>query len=166
MPCPSTLGYANGGIFDHLVAGWVQYWSEILVPSEALQPNLVKALIASESDFVPRKLANKKNGNSARGLMQITNETRKILGDIHGELHDHFVTVTRDDLYDPCVNICVGVRWLFYKKNLATRRLKRDLSWLEAVFEYKGLSKASPDRARELMRRFNEKYELCNQFGK
>jgi len=43
------------------------------------EKDFVKALIASESGFDPKILANKKNKNSARGLMQITNQTRKIL---------------------------------------------------------------------------------------
>ncbi len=48
---------------------------------EKLHPNLVKALIASESSFRPNQLANPKNSNSARSLMQVTNVTRKTLAD-------------------------------------------------------------------------------------
>ena len=46
-------------------------------------------------------MLNKKNLNSARGLMQITNKTRKILGNENGELKDYFLTLTREDLNDP-----------------------------------------------------------------
>jgi len=52
-------------------------------PDVPLDPNLVKALIASESGFEPTQLANKKNSNSARGLMQVTNDSRKLLGGDH-----------------------------------------------------------------------------------
>ena len=116
----------------------VQYWNEVLKPDHPLDPNVVKALIASESAFSPEKLNDKKNSNSARGLMQITNDTRKFLDD-GAELKDHYVTVTKKDLNDPGVNICAGIRWLFRKKEIAsTVRLKREATWVEAVEEYKG----------------------------
>jgi ribosomal protein S15P/S13E len=121
-----------------LIAGWVQYWNEILKSDQPLDPNLVKALIASESNFYPERLNNKKDSNSARGLMQITNDTRKLLDD-GKELKDHYVTATKKDLNDPAVNICAGVRWLFRKREIASAvRLKRQATWLEAAEEYKG----------------------------
>ena len=137
-PCPLSLGFPNGSKYDDLVAGWVQYWNEVLKPDQPLDPNLVKALIASESGFKPTGLSDKRNSKSARGLMQITNDTRKILSDETGELKDHFVTATKNDLNDAGVNICAGVRWLFRKRDLASGRLKREASWIEAVEEYKG----------------------------
>jgi Transglycosylase SLT domain len=137
-PCPLSLGFENGSKYDDLIAGWVQYWNEVLKPDQPLSPNLVKALIASESGFDPSLLNNKKNSNSARGLMQITNETRKLLNNPK-ELKDHYLDVTKEDLNDPAVNICAGVRWLFRKKEIASVvRLKRPANWLEAAEEYKG----------------------------
>ena len=50
-----------------------------------LEPNLVKALIASESGFNPKLLANRKNPKSARGLMQLLDSTREIIGNPKGE---------------------------------------------------------------------------------
>ena len=78
-PLPSKFG-AAGSKYDDLIAGWVQYWNELLKPDVPLDPNLIKALIASESSFDPKKLADPKNSNSARSLTQITNDTRKLLG--------------------------------------------------------------------------------------
>ena len=116
-PCPLPLTFrAAGSKYDDLIAGWVQYWNEVLKPDVPLDPNLVKALIASESGFDPNILANKKNSNSARGLTQITNDSRKLLGGGKGGLKDHLITVTKEDLNDPNINICAGVRWLFEKK--------------------------------------------------
>jgi hypothetical protein len=137
-PCPLSLGFPkNGSKFDDLVAGWVQYWNEVLKPDQPLSPNLVKALIASESGFEPKKIS-KKGRDRALGLMQITNATRKLL-DEGDELTDHYLTVTKEDLYDPAVNICAGVRWLFRKRQIASAvRLKRQATWLEAAEEYKG----------------------------
>ncbi len=138
VPCPSKLGFEDGAKFDSLIAGWVQYWNEVLIPKEFLDPNLVKALIASESSFNAIKLASKKDSNSARGLMQILNKTRKIIADESGELKNHYVTANKKDLDDPNVNICAGVRWLFRKKDLASLKLKRPATWVEAAEEYKG----------------------------
>lgn len=142
LPCPNDLGFhKNGNKYDELIAGWVQYWNEVLQPDAPLDPSLVKALIASESGFNPRMLANKNNQNSARGLSQIRNDTRKILGDEKGELKDHYLTITREELNDPNVNICSGVRWLFWKRERASAKLGRTTTWEEGVAEYKGVLK-------------------------
>jgi hypothetical protein len=137
-PCPLPLKFKHGSEFDDFIAGWVEYWNEVMKPDQPLDPNLIKALIASESGFNPVKLAKKTDSNSARGLMQITNDSRKILGDESGELKDHYVTATKNDLNDPVVNICAGIRWLFRKKDLASGRLGHSATWVEAAEEYKG----------------------------
>jgi len=159
-PCPIDLGYhQKGDRYDDLIAGWVQYWNDVIKPDDPLDPNLVKALIATESGFDPNQLANKKDSNSARGLMQITNATRKILGDEKGELKDHFLTVTKNELNDPAVNICAGVRWLFHKKTLLSSKLGRSATWLETIGSYKGTAKTTKERAKKLMEKFMGKYE-------
>lgn len=145
-PCPLDLGFkGKGAEYDDFIAGWTKYWNDILTPVEPLRSNVVKALIASESGFNPEMLANKKNSNSARGLMQILNSTRKMLGDERGELHDHFLTVSKNELNDPNTNICAGIRWLFQKQKLASSYLGRNASWEEAVLNYKGKLKSKPN---------------------
>lgn len=159
-PCPIDLGFKNkGSQYDELIAGWTKYWNDVLKPETPLDPNIVKALIASESGFDPKILADEKDKNSARGLMQITNDTRKILGNEKGELKDHFLTLTRNDLNDPSNNICAGIRWLFRKHTIATSRLRRTATWEEAVAEFKGARTATKARASVLMKRFSEKLE-------
>ncbi len=160
-PCPIDLGFkGNGDQYDELIAGWVQYWNDILNPDEPLDPNLVKALIASESKFIPTILANQKNSDSARGLTQITNDTRKLLGGFHGDLKDHLITVTKEELNDPNVNICAGVRWLFEKRRLITNSLKRPSSWIETVWEYKSVKQAKTKKDADKIRKiFNDFYE-------
>jgi hypothetical protein len=37
--------------FDQFIRGWTKYWNDILKPDEPLDPDLVKALIATESGF-------------------------------------------------------------------------------------------------------------------
>lgn len=141
-PCSLNLGFKNGTKYDGLISGWTKYWNEVLRPDVLLDPNLVKALIASESRFEPAILANKKNPKSARGLMQVTEFSRVIMADLNGELKDHFVDLSREDLDDPNLNLCAGIRWLIHKfKKLPKRKAG---SWEEAVWEYKGLrSKAA-----------------------
>lgn len=159
-PCSLNLGFKNNGDkYDDLIAGWTQYWNDVLKPAESLSPNVVKALIASESGFEPEMLANKKNSNSARGLMQILNSTRKTLGDEKGELKDHLLTVTKNDLNDPSTNICAGIRWLFQKQKLASSYLGREASWEEAVMNFKGkLKNKSDDQEAKKQKKIFDKY--------
>lgn len=164
-PCPLVL-FPDAPDYDVLIAGWTQYWNDVFQPRDPLTPNLVKALIASESSFKADALANEKNGNSARGLTQITNATRKILGDEKGELRDYYITATKEDLNDPSINIAAGIRWLFHKRAIASGLLGREASWEEAVAEYKGARTVSRERTQELMSRFRgymEKYEKCGK---
>lgn len=42
----------NGDNYDLLIIRWVQYWNEVLAPTDVLDPKLVKAL-ATESSFIP-----------------------------------------------------------------------------------------------------------------
>ena len=166
-PCPLNLDYGSkGSEYDDFITGWVQYWNEVFKPDVPLDPNLVKVLIASESTFNANKLFDKKNSNSARGLTQITNATRKLLGGSKGGLKDHLITVTKDDLNDPGTNICAGVRWLFEKRRLASSSLKRTASWVEAVWEYKGLRLASKVEATKIKNIFNRLYEEYQKCGK
>lgn len=158
-PCSIDLGFSKkykGDQFDELIAGWTKYWNDIFKSELPLDPNIVKALIASESGFNPQKLANKKDKDSARGLMQVTNSTRKILADEKGELKDHYLTLTREDLNDPSNNICAGIRWLFRKREIASDLLGRTASWEETIEEFKGARSTTKVRAKELIARFNE----------
>jgi hypothetical protein len=122
----------NGNSYDSLIRGWTRYWNEVLKPTEALDPDLVKALIFTESSFRA-----KLHYRTARGLMQILSTSVKALKNYKGELYDHFVILTRNDLFDPNLNICGGIRWFFHKKKLREIRLKRPVSWLEAVAKIK-----------------------------
>ncbi len=166
-PCPFDLKFKKkGGQYDDLIAGWTKYWNDVLKPEVPLEPNIVKALISTESGYDPKILANKKDQNSARGLLQITNSSRKILGNEKGELKDHYLTLTREDLNDPCNNICAGIRWLFRKREIASSLLKREATWKEAIYEFKGGRTVSKERAEELMDEYIEKLEELSKCGK
>lgn len=169
-PKPCTLNLEFGEIeskYDNFIAGWTKYWNDVLVPTDPLDPNIVKALIATESSFNPKTMADKKNPKSARGLMQVTDDSRKYLGnEKKGELKDHFVYASREDLFDPNINICAGIRWLFRKRQIASEILEHKASWEETVYEFKGCRTAQKKRAQELINRFNEKseeYRKCKE---
>ncbi len=95
----SDLGFEDGNKFNSLVVGWVRYWNDVLKSENPLDPNIIKVLIASESSFKLRPTdGNAGRGNKARGILQITDQTRKIMNDTKGELKDHFITLTREEV--------------------------------------------------------------------
>ena len=138
---------SNGNEYNSCIRGWGQYWNDVLKPSETLDCDIIKALIFTESTFKPEAL----NG-SARGLMQLRPTSVRALKNYKGELKDHFVILTRNELFDSNLNICGGIRWLFHKKKLREVRLRRTVSWIEAVAEYKGRAMTHKD-----VEIFNEK---------
>ena len=163
--CTKTLGFAQANKFNELIVGWTKYWNDIFSPSEPLDPNLVKAIIATESGFrsSSENSGNKKIGK-AIGLMQITEESYKILKDESGELKNHFVILDLNDLYRSNQNICAGIRWLFRKREIASAKLKRQASWIEAVAEYKSyLKEFSKNAKHKKMNEFIEKYETLQK---
>ena len=64
-----------------------------------LAPELVAAVVESESDFRAHLVSNK----DARGLMQIVPETARLMG--------------CNDVFDPHANVAAGTRYLRYLKN-------------------------------------------------
>lgn len=136
---PPTAGvlveFKNADVYDKEIRGWTQYWNEVLQPDEALDPNLVKALIATESSFNP----NPPGKGVARGLMQIMPKTRMYLQKINGELKDYYVIASAEELLEPSTNICAGIRWLFRKRIIAKSKLGRQANWIEAIADYKSI---------------------------
>jgi hypothetical protein len=129
--------FTNGDLFDKQIRGWTRYWNEIFMPDNIIDGNLIKALIATESSFDEKSDKHPKNGHP-RGLMQILDKTRQILGNHNGELHDNLVILQAEELFNPSANICAGIRWLFQKQYLLSTHLHRDVSWEEVIIEYKG----------------------------
>lgn len=138
----NDLGFKNGNDYDELIAGWVAYWNDIIKTPVPLNPNYLKVLIATESGFreniiIPNK--NKKIGH-ALGLTQLTESTIKILKDKKGEIKNHYVELAKNNALDPNMNIAGCSRWLFRKYETAKKRLKREPSWEEVLWEYKGIT--------------------------
>jgi hypothetical protein len=78
--------------YDVEIRGWVKYWNDIFKFDDPLDPNLVKALIATGSSF---DIEPKRTIKTARRLMQITNKTHRYLRDTKIELRDYLVILTR-----------------------------------------------------------------------
>lgn len=130
--------YIGADDFDYFIRGWTNYWNDIFKPDEYLDPNLVKALIATESSFrLEPPTPNAGSAGNAHGLIQLTDQAIKALGDPNGELLNHLVKISTEDTSDPNLSIGAAVRWLFRKRDLASRRLNRQATWREAVAEYK-----------------------------
>lgn len=128
-----------GNKFDSLIQGWTRYWNDVLKPAVLLDPDVVKALIASESGFRANEWNKLKGPKRARGLMQVTDETLPLLSDRFDELKNHFLNLTEDDVLDPNLAICAGVRWLFRKRELAKSKKNAEPSWEQAVAKFKGV---------------------------
>ncbi len=131
--------YVNGADnFDQFIRGWTKYWNDIFKPDEPLDPDLVKALIATESGFrLKPPTPNAGVAGKAHGLIQLTDQAIQALGDPKGELSNHLVKISTEDTSDPNLSIGAAVRWLFRKRDLASHRLKRQATWREAIAEYK-----------------------------
>ncbi|MGE3387501.1 MAG: hypothetical protein AB7K41_12295, partial [Bdellovibrionales bacterium] len=124
-----------------------------------------KALFFSESSFnLKVKDQRIRARNYARGPLQISDETRKILTDEHGELSNHFMTLTANDVKKPELAIAAATRWLFHKKDLAGRILKREANWDEAIAHYKGYLKGKGDfKTKAGMKNFFETMALLQK---
>jgi hypothetical protein len=153
-PAANDLGFRNrGNNYDRLIRGWTQYWNDILRPQEPLDPDLVKALIASESSFNPSEWNRRKGNEAAYGLMQVLNKSVQLLKNSK-ELRDHFVDLDNDDMTDPNLSICAGIRWLFRKKQILESKATKAVPWRDVVAEYKGVK---PNESK-LMPRFDSYY--------
>ncbi len=166
LPNPSNLGFKtklrNGTAFDEIIAIWTKYWNDIFKPTEPLDPDFVKALMASESDFAADTVTPAGKGQKAYGLMQLTGQTIKSLGGFKGELKDHLVVFTQADALNPAVNVAAATRWLFHKRERASKRLGRQATWEESLIEYKGYLneyKKNPKGTFTGIVRFKELYE-------
>ena len=158
-PAQGKLNEPNEDLYDDFIAVWVDYFNKKLNLTTSMDPDLIKALISSESTFKP----NSKN-KTAIGLTQITTDTFKILQDLSGEAKDFvFKDINKKDLTDPNTSIALGVRWLAYKKQYAEKILKRPATSDEIIMVYKGILKDESKNATEIMAKFRKKYEILKK---
>lgn len=164
LPCPykGSENLPASNKYDILIAGWCKYWNDIFKPDTPIDPNFVKALIYSESKFKPNSIAkNKKEIGPARGLIQITEQSRRILKDKKGEIKDHYVDLTKEELFEPSKNICAGIRWLFRKREIIQKKTKLSPEWIDVLIDYKGIKaglKKNDPTSQRILKEFKEYY--------
>ncbi|MEI8348334.1 MAG: transglycosylase SLT domain-containing protein, partial [Pseudomonadota bacterium] len=162
----NDLGFKDvGNQYNDLISGWVAYWNYALKPKNPLHPNDLKALIASESGFkINAQNPNKtKKVGFARGLVQLTEQTYRILQNEKGELKDHLVILDKEEIWEPNKNICAAVRWLYRKYQTAQNKLKRNPTWEETFWEYKGILKQNNKDALTLKKRLKKFLEMISE---
>ncbi len=165
----NNLGFESGNIYDDLISGWVAYWNSVFNLSVPLAPHYFKILIATESGFRPKIITKTKSikTGKAAGLGQLTNEVIRLLKNKNGEIKDHYVELGKDDALDPNMNIAASVRWLFRKYETARNRLKREPSWEEVLWEFKGVTKDESKRAKEIkekIKKYLKDFNLQSQY--
>jgi len=129
-----TKEYPNSDKYDDLIAVWTDYFSKKF-NRNPIEPNCIKALIASESGF----RVDPKGNNIAIGITQITKQTLIILKDPKGESKDFiFKGIVQKDLKKPEIAIPLAIRWLYRKQDTARSKLGRNPKHEEIILEYKG----------------------------
>ncbi|MFZ4404540.1 MAG: transglycosylase SLT domain-containing protein [Pseudobdellovibrionaceae bacterium] len=151
-----TAKYKSADKYDEVIAVWTHYFNKKFNADPPLDPDVVKALIASESSFNPDPLGNRK---VALGIAQITKKTLKILQDSNGEAKDFiFVDIRQKDLKDPNISIPMAIRWLHRKNETAAGKLVRDPDHEEIILEYKGLLKSDSAYKKAGLKKYREDY--------
>jgi hypothetical protein len=154
LPAKGKLQIPSEDLFDDCIAVWVDYFNKKLNLNSPIDPDMIKALIASESSFKP--LATNK---TATGLTQITTATLKILLNQKGEVKDYlFKGLQKKNLNDPNVSIALGVRWIAYKKVYEDKLLNRNATSDEVIQLYKGILNDKSEKASEIMKNYREMY--------
>lgn len=165
LKMPKTYGFSalSGNKYDLQIAGWVKFWSDTLGQVKAISPDFVKTLIMSESSFkTSAKATTHDRPGLAIGLMQITTYTHKLIHPAQKKLSDHTFKLSKKDLYDSNVNICVGVRWLFRKHQIAKHFLKKEPTELQLAEEFKGIRNDKSIKADKIRKKFLELLKELN----
>lgn len=152
-PTKGRLGQENSDSYDENIAVWCDYFKKKF-DSDILDPDVVKALIASESDF--RK---DPRNPKAIGIAQITPATFEAVQDPKGEVKEFiFLDILKKDLKNPSIAIPIAVRWLYRKRRLAEGKLGRSPNAEELILEYKGLLKSKTLYKKRAIEKFRREY--------
>lgn len=97
--------YSDADRYDNLIATWTDYFNKKFPSDILLDPDMIKALIGSESGFELDPV-----NPAAVGIAQITKQTFKVLKDSKGEVKDFiFTNFTLKDLKNPQVAIPMAI---------------------------------------------------------
>jgi hypothetical protein len=145
-------GFSSNSEIDPVIQFWMEYWREQGLKFPAADPLLIKAMVAFESGFNPLARSTVR-GSSAFGLMQVTDQARRILsgspdskGYIEGK--SPFVRVSKSDIIDPVINVATGTRWLFYKYTSIPSRAEKNL--FNTIKNYHSWDKAGDEYVRKI----------------
>jgi hypothetical protein len=151
---PGKLEIKSSEKYDDIIAVWTDYFNKKFKADPPLDPDMVKALIESESDFVESP-----KNPKATGIIQITPDTFEHLQDPDGEVKEFiFKDIRKKDLKDPAINIPMGIRWLYRKKRLADGKLGRAANHEDIILEYKGLLKSKSDYKEAALKKYRKSY--------
>lgn len=152
---PAKSDNPDENLYDNLIATWCDYFNRTLNVKSLIDPDMIKALIASESDF----RLDPKNP-IAIGIAQITKETHKIVQDSNGEVKDFiFNKISQKDLKNPDIAIPIAIRWVAYKVARSQAKLGRVPTHEEIILEYKGLLKSKSDFKKSALKKYRKYYE-------
>jgi hypothetical protein len=155
-PTKNKLKLDNSDAYDDIIAVWTDYFNNKFKANPPLDPDVVKALIASESKFKTNPTGNPK----ATGIAQITPSTQIIIQNPKGEAKDFiFKDIRKKDLKEPDIAIPICIRWLFRKRKLAEEKLGRAPTHEELILEYKGLLKSKSDYKKAALKDYGQAYE-------
>lgn len=159
LPSTQDLGFDDDNAYNDLIATWTDYFNQLFNINPKLDPDMIKALIGSESGFE----IDPKNP-LAIGVAQITKETLKIIQNPKGEAKDFiFNSISQKDLKNPELAIPIAVRWLAYKKTRAESKLGRPATHEEIILEYKGLLKSKTEFKKKALERYRELYGILKK---
>ena len=137
-------GFNKYSDLDEVIQFWLEYWEDqgLEIPGD-LDPLLIKTIIAIESNFDPTAKS-KVKGSSATGLMQITDQARRILAGIpdsdgYREMRSDYLRVDKKEIEDPLINIAAGTRWFLHKYSTIPRKAGRSVH--NAIKNYYGWNK-------------------------
>ena len=154
-PASGKLKQKNADKYDDEIAVWTDYFNKKFNAIPPLDPDVIKALIDSESDF---RIDPRKDGK-AFGITQITPKTLKIVQDPKGEANDFiFNKIRQKDLKNSNIAIPMSVRWLFRKRATAMSQLKRSPDHEELILEYKGLLKSGSEYKTKALKKYRRAY--------
>ena len=164
LPNKSSIGHKNENRYDILIGLWTQFWNETFQPDLPLDPNWVKALMATESGFNPDCINKTIKNNVASGLLQITRRTYKIAIDPKGELREVLFRIDEKELFNPDVNVALATRWIFRKREILLSKTGKNPTWEEVMWEYKGIyNQTDIPRAKREKRALRIAYEKITE---
>ena len=86
-------------------------------------------------------------------------QTVTLLSPKSKELKDHYLDLKLNEVSDPNINICAGIRWLFRKYELSRKKNK---NWLTVFDNYKGISNQSGVDSDEIRSDSKRYYKILN----